>query len=179
MADHPSTAGQPLPVVELRNVHPDLAVDCEIVVLTPAQFLRYWGEERAESVDGEGFVHTGDLGRLVDGMLFVTGRIKDLIIRGGENIAPAHVEAALLTHGQVRNAAVIGRPDEQLGEVVAAAVQVYDPIAVSPEQLSDHVAPLLAKFAIPTQWWITGEPLPMTDAGKTDKRTLAQRWPTG
>jgi len=114
----------------------------------------------------------------VDGLLFVTGRIKDLIIRGGENIAPAHVEAALLTHPAVRNAAVIGRPDHDLGEVVAAAIQLETPDAVTPAELAAHVSPLLARFAVPAQWWISTEPLPMTDAGKPDKRALAALWPS-
>jgi long-chain acyl-CoA synthetase len=73
--------------------------------------------------------------------------------------------------------AVIGRPDHDLGEVVAAAVQVEHADAVSPAELAEHVAPLLAKFAVPAQWWITTEPLPMTDAGKPDKRALKKLWP--
>jgi long-chain acyl-CoA synthetase len=177
MAEHPSTAGKPLPVCELFIADPDAHGDGEIVVRTPGQLVGYWGEEQADLLDADGYVHTGDQGRLVDGLLFVTGRIKDLIIRGGENIAPAHVESALLTHPQVRNVAVIGRPDSDLGEVVAAAVQVETADAVTPGELAEHVAPLLAKFAVPAQWWITTDPLPMTDAGKPDKRALKKLWP--
>jgi long-chain acyl-CoA synthetase len=179
MAEHPSTAGRPLPVCELYIDKPDEQGDGEIVVRTPGQLLGYWGEAQTELLDADGYVHTGDQGRLVDGLLFVTGRIKDLIIRGGENIAPAHVEAALLTHPAVRNAAVIGRPDHDLGEVVAAAIQTETPDGVTPAELAAHVAPLLARFAVPAQWWITTEPLPMTDAGKPDKRALARLWPQG
>jgi long-chain acyl-CoA synthetase len=179
MADHPSTAGKPLPVCELFIDSPDEHGDGEIVVRTPGQLVGYWGETETDLLDADGYVHTGDQGRLVDGLLFVTGRIKDLIIRGGENIAPAHVEAALLTHPAVRNVAVIGRPDHDLGEVVAAAIQVEAPEAVTPAELAAHVAPLLAGFAVPAQWWITTDPLPMTDAGKPDKRTLRTAWPQG
>ena len=177
MAEHPTTAGRPLAVVELRIDHPDEHGDGEIVVRTPGQMLGYWGDAEADLLDAEGFVHTGDQGRFVDGLLFVTGRIKELIIRGGENIAPAHVEAALLCHDQVQNAAVIGRPDEVLGEVVAAVVQVAEGATLSVEELVAHLTPRLAKFAVPSQWWIRSEPLPMIASGKTDKRTLAAEWP--
>lgn len=177
MAEHPTTAGKPLAVVELRIEHPDVHGDGEIVVRTPGQMLGYWGDAEADLLDADGFVHTGDQGRFVDGLLFVTGRIKELIIRGGENIAPAHVEAALLDHPLVQNAAVIGRPDEVLGEVVAAVVQVAEDAPVSIEELTEHLAPRLAKFAVPSQWWIRTDPLPMIASGKTDKRTLATEWP--
>jgi long-chain acyl-CoA synthetase len=175
MAEHPTAAGKPLAVVELRIDDPDADGNGEIVVRTPGQMIGYWGDAKADLVDADGFVHTGDQGRFVGGLLFVTGRIKELIIRGGENIAPAHVEAALLEHPRVQNAAVIGRPDEVLGEVVAAVVQVAEDVTV--DELVAHLAPRLAKFAIPSQWWVRTEPLPMIASGKTDKRTLAAEWP--
>jgi long-chain acyl-CoA synthetase len=179
MAEHPTTAGAPLPVVELRIANPDLDGNGEIVVRTPGQLVGYWGQEAIDLLDADGFVHTGDLGRLADGLLYVTGRIKDLIIRGGENIAPAHVEAALLTHPAVLNAAVIGRPDDDLGERVAAAVQLAEGAVVGPAELAAHIAPVLAKFEIPVDWWVRSEPLPMSDAGKMDKHALAAAWPLG
>jgi acyl-CoA synthetase (AMP-forming)/AMP-acid ligase II len=174
MAEHPRTAGPPGPTVDVRIDNPDAAGDGEICVRTPSQMLGYWGASE-DLLDDEGFIHTGDQGRLVDGLLFVTGRIKDLIIRGGENIAPAHVEAALLTHPQVRNAAVLGRPDADLGEIVGAVVEVAP--GVTPEELEAHVKPLLSSFAVPAVWWLRSDPLPMSDAGKTDKRALAASWP--
>src|SRR5438445_11991203 len=91
----------------------------------------YWGQRQAEIIDGEGWVHTGDLGRIEDGLLYVTGRSKDIIIRGGENIASAHVESALLRHPAVRNAAVVALPDADLGERVGAAIQL-EPSAPGP-----------------------------------------------
>jgi acyl-CoA synthetase (AMP-forming)/AMP-acid ligase II len=177
MAEHPNTAGPPGPIVDLRIDNPDADGDGEILVRTPGQMLGYWGEAEAGIVDGEGFVHTGDRGRVVDGLLYITGRLKDLIIRGGENIAPATVEAALLTHPDVKNAAVLGRPDRDFGEIVAAVVELRPHADVTPEQLTAHVRPLLAHFCLPVQWWLRTEPLPMTDAGKTDKRALAAGWP--
>ncbi len=128
MAEHPSTAGPPGRAVDLRIDKPDQNGDGEILVRTPSQMLGYWTPEgvgdAGDLIDAEGFLHTGDLGRLTGGLLYVTGRLKDLIIRGGENIAPAHVEAALLTHPQVISAAVLGRPDPDLGEIVGAVVEV-------------------------------------------------------
>jgi long-chain acyl-CoA synthetase len=177
MAAHPTTAGRPLPAVELRIADSDADGNGEIVVRTPGQLLRYWGQDGAGLLDSEGFVHTGDLGRIEDGLLYITGRIKDIIIRGGENIAPAQVEAALLSHPAVLNAAVLGRPDDDLGERVAAAVQVVTGTAVTAAELTSHVAPLLARFEVPADWWLRTEPLPMSDAGKTDKRALSASWP--
>jgi long-chain acyl-CoA synthetase len=177
MAEHPTTAGRPLPVVEIRIDSPDVLGVGEIVVRTPGQLIGYWGQDKADILDEEAFVHTGDLGRIEDGLLYVTGRIKDLIIRAGENIAPAHVEAMLLTHPQVINAAVIGRPDDDLGEHVAAAVQIGPGDSLGRQELAAHIAPSLARFEMPAEWWIRTDPLPMTDAGKTDKRSLAAGWP--
>lgn len=178
MAEHPTTAGKPLPVVELRIDSPDEEGSGEIVVRTPGQLIGYWDQGHPDVLDDEGFVHTGDLGRIEDGLLYVTGRIKDLIIRGGENIAPAHVEAALLKHPAVVNAAVIGRPDEDLGERIAAMVQLAEGEKATAEELAAYIAPALAKFEVPADWVIRADPLPMTDAGKTDKRAIAASWPT-
>jgi acyl-CoA synthetase (AMP-forming)/AMP-acid ligase II len=180
MAEHPSTAGPPGRAVDLRIENPDHTGEGEITVRTPSQMLGYWTKDDVSTaddlIDAEGFLHTGDLGRVVDGLLYVTGRLKDLIIRGGENIAPAHVEAALLTHPQVRNAAVLGRPDPDLGEIVGAVVEVEP--GVTAQQLEEHVKPLLSSFAVPAEWWLRQDPLPASDAGKTDKLALAASWPS-
>jgi long-chain acyl-CoA synthetase len=178
MAEHPTTAGRPMPVAELRIDAPDGSGTGEIIVRTPGQLVGYWGQDQADVLDADGFVHTGDQGRICGGLLYVTGRIKDLIIRGGENIAPAHVEAALLTHPAVLSAAVLGRPDDDLGERVAAAVQLAPGRAVAPAELAAHAAARLARFEVPADWWIRADPLPMSDAGKTDKRAIAAGWPS-
>jgi long-chain acyl-CoA synthetase len=175
MAEHPHTAGRPLPVVELRIDHPDPAGDGEIVLRTPSQMLGYWGESAPDLIDADGFLHTGDIGRLVDGMLYVTGRAKDVIIRGGENIAAAHVENVLYRHPAVAAVAVLGLPDPDFGEIVAAAVQTRQP--VTDRELTTFAAAHLGRYQIPTCWWLRPEPLPMTDAGKVDKRALRTQWP--
>ncbi|HEX3792021.1 MAG TPA: class I adenylate-forming enzyme family protein [Pseudonocardiaceae bacterium] len=180
MAEHPTTSGAPLPVVELRIDPADPAAAGEIVVRTPGQMVGYWGGADADLVDADGWVHTGDLGLLSDGLLYVTGRIKDLIIRGGENIAPAHVEAALLTHPAVANVAVIGVPDADLGERVAAIVQVAPGTQVGNAELEDALAAFaadrLARFEVPAQWWLRTEALPANESGKIDKNALRKQW---
>jgi long-chain acyl-CoA synthetase len=177
MTEHPTTAGAPLPVVDLRIDAPDAEGDGEIVVRTPGQMVGYWGSEETDLIDGEGWVHTGDQGRLVDGLLYVTGRIKDLIIRGGENIAPAHVEAVLLAHSAVRNVAVIGLPDPDLGERVAAVVQLEPGAEVIEADLAAFAARDLARYEVPVDWWLRTEELPMQDSGKTDKLALRADFP--
>jgi long-chain acyl-CoA synthetase len=184
MAEHPTTAGAALPVVELRIDSPDSAGDGEIVVRTPGQMIGYWtGSEDGglgtdvDLIDDEGWVHTGDQGRLVDNLLYVTGRIKDLIIRGGENIAPAHVESVLLRHPSVRNVAVLGLPDRDLGERVAAVVQMEPGASITEAELIEFAAPSLASYEMPAEWWLRTEELPMNDSGKTDKKVLRLDWP--
>jgi long-chain acyl-CoA synthetase len=151
----------------------------EILVRTPGQMLGYWGQAQADVIDPDGWVHTGDLGRVEDGLLYVTGRSKDIIIRGGENIASAHVESALLRHPAVRNVAVVARPDADLGERVAAAVELDPAAAVSADELAEFARTQLPNHQVPTDWWLLTEQLPMTDAGKVDKRKLTASWPSG
>ena len=178
MAEHPRTSGKPTPVTEIRidSLEPDGVG--EILVRTPGQMLGYWGQPEAEIIDAEGWVQTGDLGRIEGGLLYVTGRSKDIIIRGGENIASAHVESALLRHPAVRNVAVVARPDPDLGERVAAAIQLDPAAPVSAEELAEFAQTHLPKHEVPTEWWLSTDQLPMTEAGKVDKRMLTARWPS-
>jgi fatty-acyl-CoA synthase/long-chain acyl-CoA synthetase len=104
------------------------------------------------------------------GYLTLTGRLKELVIRGGENIAPAEIEMQLQSLDAVADCAVIGLPDERLGEVVAAIVRPSSQ-AVDKEQLVEHLRPLLAPFKIPTRWFITDE-WPVTPTGKVRKFEL-------
>jgi long-chain acyl-CoA synthetase len=177
MARHPGTSGRPLAVVELRVDRPDDSGVGEILVRTPGQMLGYWGESASEVIDGEGFVHTGDLGRMVEGLLHLTGRSKDIVIRGGENIAAPHVEAVLLEHPGVSSVAVVGLPHGHLGEEVGAAVVARRGSALDEESLAAFLTGRLAHFEIPTRWWIWTDQLPANDAGKVDKRRLRETWP--
>lgn len=178
MAEHPGTSGRPQTLVDLRIADPDADGVGEVLVRTPGQMLGYWGDggESAATVDSEGFLHTGDLGRLEDGLLYITGRSKDVIIRGGENIAAPHVEAVLLEHPDVVEAAAVGLPHEDLGEEVAAAVLLRGG-GTDLSGVEAHCRSRLAHFEVPTRWWIRTEPMPTNDAGKVDKRALRALWP--
>jgi long-chain acyl-CoA synthetase len=187
LVERPGTAGRALPIVELRIDQPDENGNGEVVARTPTQMLGYWGQPsdargpgcpREDCIDEDGWVHTGDVGHIdADGYLFITGRLKDLIIRGGENIASIHVEDVLLKHPEVREVAVCGRPDPDLGEIVAAAVVVAPDSPVTVAELRAFAAEHLAYFEIPTSWWIRAEPLPANDVGKVRKGDLLAAWP--
>jgi len=166
----PGSSGRPLPCVELRfEPRPGLP-DGEILVRSPTQMSGYLGDE-ASPIDADGWLHTGDLGHLDEsGHLWITGRCKDVIIRGGENIAPAMVERALLAVPGVAEAAVIGVPDPDLGEEVMAVVVLED--ERTPEQLRDEMRGSVASFAIPSRWQLRTEPLPLNHAGKVDKAAV-------
>ena len=132
----------------------------------------YWGnqEKTRVTVDGSGWVHTGDLGYLdEDGYLFLSGRHGDMIIRGGENIAPDEVEAVLYEHPDVIEAAVVGVPDETWGERVVAAV-VLRPGA-STDTIAAHARDHLASFKRPEEI-LTFDELPRTSTGKLVRRNL-------
>jgi acyl-CoA synthetase (AMP-forming)/AMP-acid ligase II len=168
---HPGTAGRPLPCVELKFVPLVGMDDTEILVRSPTQMTRYIGTDESP-IDADGWLHTGDLGHLDEnGLLWITGRCKDLIIRGGENIAPAAVERALATVPGVVEAAVIGLPHPDLGEEVCAFVVVDAPH--TEQTLRAEVAGRLASFAVPSVWQVRNTPLPTNHTGKIDKRSLA------
>jgi acyl-CoA synthetase (AMP-forming)/AMP-acid ligase II len=143
--------------------------DGEVLVRSPTQMLGYFGEKDSP-IDDEGWLHTGDLGRIDDaGHLWITGRCKDLIIRGGENISPAAVERALTAVPGVSEAVVFGVPHPELGEEVMAVVVTAERTA---EQLKQQLRTSVASFAVPTRWRIQTEPLPVNLTGKVDKPAL-------
>ncbi|MEW1775593.1 class I adenylate-forming enzyme family protein [Streptomyces sp. NPDC086777] len=169
--ERPGTSGRPLPCVELRILEGGDHEDGEILVRSPTQMIGYFGADETP-VDADGWLHTGDLGRVdEDGYLWITGRAKDMIIRGGENIAPAAVEEALAGIPGVVESAVFGVPHPDLGEEVMAAVVVED--GLTAELLRAELRPRLASFAVPSRWHIQHEPLPTNHSGKIDKKALA------
>ncbi|MFZ3302252.1 MAG: FadD7 family fatty acid--CoA ligase, partial [Mycobacterium sp.] len=127
----------------------------------------------------DGWLHTGDLGSLsADGELALRGRIKELIIRAGENISPEHVEGVLVSHPNVVEAAVFGVPDSLYGETVAAVI-VPDPSAPpTVEKLVEFCRQRLAPFEVPGNIAVIGE-LPHTAKGSVDRRAVAQRFGNG
>ncbi|MFM1989990.1 MAG: hypothetical protein RJA99_2947 [Pseudomonadota bacterium] len=144
----------------------------ELQVRGASVFREYWNrpDATAESFDGDWF-RTGDLAWIDDeGFVFIVDRIKDLIIRGGENIGCGTVEAALLQHPSVREAAVYAVPDERLGEEVGATVYCDPP--VDAETLRAFVATRLAAFEVPRHIRMSDVPLPRTATGKILKRAL-------
>jgi O-succinylbenzoic acid--CoA ligase len=148
----------------LHGLRLDLAADGEILVR---------GAPVAPGVSGvDGWLHTGDLGRLDQrGRLEIIGRKSDTIASGGENIAPVEVEAVLLEHPDVADAAVFGRTDPEWGEAVIATVVLRDDAAASPEQLREFCARRVARFKVPKTIEFAAE-LPRTATGKLLRRQL-------
>jgi acyl-CoA synthetase (AMP-forming)/AMP-acid ligase II len=170
----PGSAGKPLPCVEIEFKRWEDLPDLEVLIRSPTQMTRYIGVSESP-IDGDGWLHTGDLGHLDDeGHLWITGRAKDLIIRGGENIAPASVERALTSIQGVVETAVVGVPHPDLGEEVCAFVVVVDG-GPTVETLSRQLRGQLASFAVPTVWYIQRESLPTNQTGKIDKPALVAR----
>jgi O-succinylbenzoic acid--CoA ligase len=154
------SAGPPLFCTRVR-----IAADEEILVQGPTVAPQALAED--------GWLHTGDLGRLDErGRLLVTGRKADTIISGGENVAPAEVEAVLESHPQVLEAAVLGRADERWGEAVTAIVLARPGEQLEVERLRIHCAAVLAPYKVPKEFVLSTEPLPRTRSGKLLRREL-------
>jgi long-chain acyl-CoA synthetase len=153
-------------------------VDGEIYLKSPTNIRGYWG--RSEVTAGaliDGWMRTGDIGRIDDeGYLYIDDRVKDMILRGGENVYPAEVEAAIYDHPAVFEAAVFGLPDERLGEVVACAVMVRSGAQLSDDELYAHLVTRLGAYMIPSRVAFTTEPLPRNAAGKFLKREMPARY---
>jgi long-chain acyl-CoA synthetase len=129
-------------------------------------------EATAEAMRG-GWFHSGDMGRTdEDGYFYIVDRKKDLIIRGGYNVYPREVEEVLYEHPAVLEAAVVGAPDERMGEEVCAAVVLRPEVSASAEELQQHVKSQLAAYKYPRQVWFLDE-LPKGPTGKILKREIS------
>jgi long-chain acyl-CoA synthetase len=146
----------------------------ELWVRGTSLFVGYWNRPEATAAAFEGdWFRTGDIAYLDDeGYLFIVDRLKDLIIRGGENIGCGQVEAALLLYPGVHEAAVYGVPDERLGEEVGATVHGVP--GLDADALRDFLAQHLARFEVPRHIVIAAQPLPRTPSGKILKREIRQ-----
>ncbi len=170
--DHPNSAGRPLPGVHLAIADEGRDGVGEIVVQSTARCSGYL-DDGAGAAAPDDPLRTGDLGRLDgEGRLFVMDRRLDRIVRGGENIAPAEVEAVILEHPAVADAAVVARPDETLGQVPVAAIVLRsgarDP---GDDALAAHARASLAGFKVPAAWARLDE-LPRTPGGKLRREAV-------
>jgi long-chain acyl-CoA synthetase len=170
------SVGRALPGVELRITDAGTDVEPgaigEIWARTRASTAGYVGDDAnaASPVDPDGWLHTGDLGRLDDdGYLYVTGRLRNVIICGGFNVVPEEVQAALVADPAVRDAAVLGLPDDRLGEVPIAVVESSDTSA----EISARVASALAPYKRPRHILVVDR-LPRVPNGKVDQRATRE-----
>ena len=170
-----TTSGRAAAGFEVRIDGADKAGDAgEILLRGPNVMLGYLDDPAAtaEAIDGDGWLHTGDIGHLDDrGYLMITDRLKDMYICGGFNVFPAEVEQALARHPKVAESAVVGIPDDRLGEVGKAFVVPRPGTAPSAEELIGFCRERLANFKVPRQIEFRTD-LPRNPSGKTLKRVL-------
>ena len=188
--DRAETMGRPLPYTEARiaGLRTNETARCgETGEICTRGYLVMRGylnapEATAAAIDADGWLHTGDLGSMDErGYLRIAGRLKEMIIRGGENIYPREIEELLIAHPAVADAAVLGIPDGYYGEVVGAAVRpaVADTGDVSTggdamaAELADYCRARLAAEKVPVRWLVTGV-FPLTPSGKIRKDALRE-----
>jgi long-chain acyl-CoA synthetase len=177
--EHPTSTGRAAPgqLIAIRDEDGnDLPVGerGEVWFKGPSLIRGYWNqpEATAETIVN-GWLRSGDLGRLdEEGFLYIEDRAKDMVLRGGENVYCAEVEAAIYEHPAVYEAAVFGVPHERLGEEVAAVICVRDGETVSVEELQAYLREHLAPFKVPSKIMFTTEQLPRNASGKILKREL-------
>jgi fatty-acyl-CoA synthase len=177
-----SSVGRKLPDVEVRIVSVESGEDCE-----PEEQGELWTrgyhvmrgyydmeEKTSEVLDEEGWLHTGDLAVMdEDGYVRITGRAKDMIIRGGENVYPREIEEFLYTHPEVSDVQVYGVPDEKYGEKVAAAVQLRQDSDLTADDIKEYCRENIAYYKVP-EYVDFVEDYPMTASGKIQKYKLRE-----
>jgi long-chain acyl-CoA synthetase len=176
---HPTSTGRPVPIMDIKVTDPVGAElpqgdTGEIWFRGPMLIRGYWNRPDATAdtiVDG--WLRTGDIGRVDDeGFVYVSDRAKDMVLRGGENIYSAEVEAAIYEHPAVYEAAVYGIPHERLGEELACHVMVKPGASLDAGELQRFVGERLASFKVPSVVTIVTEQLPRNASGKILKREL-------
>lgn len=176
---HPESVGRPLPTVgiEIRDlagrVLPE-GKEGEIYIRSPLVMLEYWRrpEATAETIVAGRWLRSGDIGRMVDGRLYLASRRRDLIIRGGENVYPVEIENRLAEHPDVQEIAVIPVPHPELGQEVKAVVVPRQGATLDAAALATFVGETLARFKVPSRWEIRSAPLPRNATGKVLKQVL-------
>ncbi|MFC3053765.1 AMP-binding protein [Kordiimonas pumila] len=180
---HPSwveTIGKPLPQTEVKIIDPStgdtlpVGTSGEICGRGYGIMLGYYNapEATAATIDKDGWLHTGDTGSMDEyGYCRIHGRLRDMIIRGGENIYPREIEDVLFTHPAIMNAAIIGLPDDDWGEIVAACIILREGRIVTPAELETFCRQHLASFKVPRNWHFM-DSFPQTASGKIQKFAL-------
>ena len=185
--DQTDTVGQAYPQVELsiRDPRTNAVMPLDTVGEICARGYSIMAgyndnpEATAEAIDADGWFHTGDLGRMDSrGYVSITGRVKEMIIRGGENLFPVEIENAILEHPDVAQVAVVGVDDEILGEIPVAFVRLADGATLDPDALRAHTRTLLAAQKTPAKWVAVKE-YPMTGSGKIQKFQLRDKYLAG
>jgi fatty-acyl-CoA synthase len=178
------TVGRPMPHVEIAILDVDggailpVGAQGEICARGYGVMLGYHEEPdaTASAIDRAGWLHSGDLGTMdAQGYVRITGRLKDMIIRGGENIFPAEIEAVLLEHPDVAEVAVVGVPDAYWGEAIAAFIRSAPGQAMDAAALKAHCRERIAAQKAPAHW-IEIETWPLTGSGKIQKYALREAW---
>ena len=185
--DKAETLGAPMPNVEVKVVDPEtgdtvpqgaLGEYCTRGYHVMHQYYEI-PEATAEAIDSEGWLHTGDLCSMdARGYTKIEGRLKDMIIRGGENIYPREIEELLFQHESVGEVAVVGLPDDRLGEVVGAFLRAAPGETIRKPELFAYLRRHLSPQKTPALWFVVDE-FPLTGSGKIQKFALRKRWEAG
>jgi long-chain acyl-CoA synthetase len=180
--DKPDSAGPAMPCYEAKCVDDDgnevpLGQVGELWVKGSAVIKGYINRPEATAATiTDGWLHTGDIARIdEEGFIFIVDRKKDMVLRGGENVYCAEVEATVYRHAAVAECCVFGVPDQRLGEEVGVAVLLKPGESLSEDGLRDHCASISAKYKVPRYVWFMGEALPRNASGKFMKRELRER----
>ena len=177
---NPSSAGRVVPpLTEIKiidskwNELPEGEIG-EVAIKSQSNMLGYWKNEDAtkECMNAQGWFKSGDMGKFEGPFLFIVDRIKDMVIRGGENIACPEVENAIYDHPDVLEASVFGIPDERLGEILCSAIFLRDGSDLDKDSLTEFLSKKLAAFKIPVVVKFLDSNLPLVASGKFDKPAL-------
>jgi len=177
------TVGKPHPHVDVKIIDPNTGetvgpnVQGELCTRGYLVMRGYYKmpDATAEAIDAEGWLHTGDLATIdEEGYVKITGRLKDMIIRGGENVYPREIEECLYQHEAIIDVQVIGVPDEKYGEKVAACIKLKEGYKVTGEQLREFCQDKLSYYKIPEYYFFVDE-YPMTASGKIQKYKLREQ----
>ena len=172
-----STVGRAFPHVELKIVDPltghivERGARGELLVRGYNVMLGYWNNPTAttEAIDGARWMHTGDLAMMdAEGYVNIVGRLKEMIIRGGENVYPREIEEFLHTHPQVQDVQVFGVPDEKYGEEIVAWIVLKPGEAAADDDLREYCVGQISHYKIPHYWRFV-DAFPMTVTGKAQK----------